>query len=70
MRINRKIKYKCNIYTLACILSIAVMRYYFLPIVTGVISASMMMIILGVLYCIIFLFSKWHCEKFFYSTVY
>ena len=65
MRINRKIKYKCNIYTLACILSIAVMMYYFLPIVTGVISASMMMIILGVLYCIIFLFSKWQLRKVF-----
>lgn len=63
MKITIKTKISINVYTIFFLLSLIVMSYYFLPITASVLTASMMLGILGILYFIIFISSNWKCRR-------
>lgn len=63
MKITIKTKISINVYTIIFLLSLIVMSYYFLPITASVLTASMMLGVLGILYFMIFINSNWKSRK-------
>lgn len=63
MKITIKTKISINVYTIIFLLSLIVMSYYFLPITATVLTASMMLGVLGILYFMIFINSNWKSRK-------
>lgn len=63
MKITIKTKISINVYTIIFLLSLIVMSYYFLPITASVLTASMMLGVLGILYFMIFINSNWKRRK-------
>ena len=63
MKITIKTKISINVYTIIFLLSLIVMLYYFLPITASVLTASMMLGVLGILYFMIFINSNWKSRK-------
>lgn len=63
MKITIRTKISINVYTIIFLLSLIVMSYYFLPITATVLTASMMLGVLGILYFMIFINSNWKSRK-------
>ena len=63
MKVTIKTKISINVYTIIFLLSLIVMLYYFLPITASVLTASMMLGVLGILYFMIFINSNWKSRK-------
>lgn len=63
MKVTIKTKISINVYTIIFLLSLIVMLYYFLPITVSVLTASMMLGVLGILYFMIFINSNWKSRK-------
>lgn len=63
MKITIKTKISIDVYTIIFLLSLIVMSYYFLPITATVLTASMMLGVLGILYFMIFINSNWKSRK-------
>ena len=66
IRIRRKIT--INLYTMISVLSFIVLAYYFLPITASVLTAYMMLGILGLSYFIIFIYNDWTRKEIVFSN--